>query len=303
MRTGLIYKYTNKINGKVYIGQTTEKLERRHYRHCVQHIDDGTYFHKALKKYGIDNFELEIIENSIPLSELDNREIYWIKQFDSYYTSGKGYNLTKGGKWGTSSQLICGSAEEEIKNLIAENELTFQQIGDLYGVSLSCISDINRGKTFYENDRDYPIRKTPQRTVLCAELVQTIIKMLREDSHLSVEDIALTLGISEYTVGEINRGQNSWCPRNISYPVRKGIKKHTYQNKITQDEVILICRDLIFSAENLETIGKKYNIAKNTVGDISRGITWKEITSQFKLPIRKNKLENQPIYNSIYGIV
>ena len=303
MKTGLIYKYTNKINNKVYIGQTTEKLERRHHRHCFQHINDGTYFHRALKKYGIDNFNLEIVENNIPLIELDNREIYWIKYFDSYYTSGKGYNLTKGGKWGTSSQLLCGSAEEEIKNLLVESDLTFQQIGDLYGVSLSCISDINRGKTFYEMDLDYPIRKTPQRTALNTELVQIIIKMLKEEINLTIEDIALTLGISDYTVGEINRGKNSWCPKDISYPIRKGIKKYTYQNKITQDEVILICKDLIFSSETLEDIGKKYNIAKNTVGDISRGITWKEITNQFKLPIRKNKLENQPIYNSIYGIV
>ena len=301
MKTGLIYKYTNTVNGKVYIGQTTTKLEERHKKHLSQ-LNDNTYFHRAINKYGIENFILEIIEENIPLSELDNREIYWIKYYDSYYTSNKGYNLTKGGQWGTSQQLICGSAESEIKELIANSDLTFSQIGSLYGVSLSCISDINRGKTFFESDRNYPIRKTSERTILDNDLVNTIINMLK-DNKLSIQDIGLTLGISDYTVGEINRGHNSWCPKNIKYPIRKGVKKNTYQNKISPEEVIKICEDLIFSSDNLETIGKKYNIAKNTVGDISRGISWKEITSQFILPIRKNKLENQPIYESIYGIV
>lgn len=301
MKTGKIYKYTNNINGKVYVGQTTTALETRHTKHLAQ-LEDNTYFHRAIKKYGIDNFSLEVIEDNIPLSELDNREIYWIKTLDSYYTSNKGYNLTKGGQWGTSSQLVCGSAEEDIKDLIKNSDLTFQQIGSLYGVSLWCISDINRGKTFFEEDRQYPIRDTITRTSLDSERVAQIIDMLQNTSK-SIIDIGLTLGISDYTVGEINRGHNSWCPRDLDYPIRKGEKLNTYQNKVTQDQVVQICKALIFSSDTLEIIGKNYNIAKNTVGDISRGITWKEITSQFKCPIRKNKLENQAIFQSIYGIV
>lgn len=64
--TGLIYKYTNKINGKIYIGQTKQQLEIRHYKHLTQ-LNDNTYFHRAIKKYGINNFILEIIEDDIPL--------------------------------------------------------------------------------------------------------------------------------------------------------------------------------------------------------------------------------------------
>lgn len=301
MRTGIIYKYTNLINKKVYIGQTTTTLEKRHKKHLSQ-LNDNTYFHRAIIKYGIDNFQLEILEENIPLTALDDREIYWIKKFNSYYTSNKGYNLTKGGQWGTCKQLVCGSAETEIKDLIANSDLTFEQIGYQYGVSLSCISDINRGKTFYENDREYPIRKTPNKTPLNNQLVETIINYLK-NSELSIEEIGLTLNISDYTVGEINRGNNSWCPKDLSYPIRKAIQKNTYNNKITQNEVIQICYKLIFSNLTLDDIAKEYNIGKNTVGDISRGITWKEITHQFNLPIRKNKINNQNIYNSIYGIV
>lgn len=303
MRTGLIYKFTNKINNKNYIGQTTCKLQDRIDKHLKDSKTDNLYFHKALKKYGINNFNIEILEDKIPLSILDEREIYWIKFYDSYYTSGKGYNLTKGGKWSTSQQLVCGSAEEEIKNLIANSNLTFQQIATEFGVSLTCISDINRGRTFYESSLTYPIRKTPDRTKLNSQLVNKIIDLLINKTELSIEDIGLTLQISPYTIGEINRGKNSWCPKNINYPIRKGIQANTYQNKISPEQVKDICYQLIFTSNTIQEIANEYSLGRNTIGDISRGITWKTITHQFKLPIRKNKLKNQETYKSIYGIV
>lgn len=126
--------------------------------------------------------------------------------------------------------------------------------------------------------------------------------MLQETDD-NLENIALSTGVKAYTVGEINRGKNSWCPKHLSYPIRKGIKQNTYQNKIDQEQAKEICYQLIFTSDTLENIAKQHNLGKNTVGDISRGITWKEITNQFILPIRKNKMENKTIYNSIYGIV
>lgn len=301
MKTGKIYKFTNQLNNKVYIGQTTTSMKNRLKKHLTQ-LNDSTYFHKALKKYGFENFSLEIVEDNIPLSELDEREKYWIKITDAYYTSGKGYNLTKGGQWGTSSQLIYGSIEEEIKSLVKNSNYSFKQIGDMYGVSSSCISNINNGKTFFEEDIEYPIRKTARRTILNPSIVDTIVKML-QDNEKSIEEIASIMNISSFTIGDINRGRNSQCPKNISYPIRKAIKQNTYSNRIDQEQVKAICYQLIFTNNTIETISKQYDLGKNTVGDISRGIAWKEITNQFKLPIRKNKMENQTIFKSIYGIV
>lgn len=301
MRTGIIYKFTNKINNKIYIGQTTQTLEQRIKKHLSQ-LNDNTYFHRALKKYGIDNFIVEIIEQNISLDELNKREKYWVKFYDAYYASNKGYNLTQGGQWGNSSSLICGSAEEEIKDLIKNSDLTFKQIGELFGVSLSCISDINRGKTFYEENLKYPIRNTISHTKLNDKIMYQIIEYLK-NSSLSIFDISLTLGISAYTIGEINRGKNSQCPKDIQYPIRKSIQKNTYQNKINKNQVQEICYKLIFTSNTINEIAKQYNLGKNTIGDISRGVTWKEITHQFKLPIRKNKIENQQLYQKIYGIV
>ena len=63
MENGKIYKYTNLINGKIYIGQTKQTLEQRDYKHQTQ-LNDNTYFHRAIKKYGRKNFSLELIEDN-----------------------------------------------------------------------------------------------------------------------------------------------------------------------------------------------------------------------------------------------
>ena len=85
-----IYKVTNKINGKVYIGQSVD-IGRRWHQHMT--AEDDIYFHKAIQKYGVENFEWEVIEQC-KKKDLDKREIYWIEYYDAF---NKGYNCTKGG--------------------------------------------------------------------------------------------------------------------------------------------------------------------------------------------------------------
>ena len=86
-----IYKVTNKINGKVYIGQSVD-IGKRWRQHMT--AKDDIYFHKAIQKYGVENFQWEIIEKC-KKKDLDERESYWIEYYDSY---NKGYNCTKGGE-------------------------------------------------------------------------------------------------------------------------------------------------------------------------------------------------------------
>lgn len=95
-----IYKHTNKINGKVYIGQTCE-VENPNKRWQDGRGYDVVYpFGKAIVKYGWDNFIHEIIETNIDtLKEANNREIYWIEYYHSYIKDPlcNGYNATRGG--------------------------------------------------------------------------------------------------------------------------------------------------------------------------------------------------------------
>lgn len=94
---GYIYKITNIINGKVYIGQTIQTIEAR----WEQHKRSSTYkkyaLYYAMRKYGLDNFKIEMIEQC-DNKELNDKEIEWIAFYNSYR---EGYNMTLGGDGGT----------------------------------------------------------------------------------------------------------------------------------------------------------------------------------------------------------
>jgi group I intron endonuclease len=92
-----IYKITNLINGKIYIGQTTTTIEKRWKRHswsCTQK-DPKMAITYAIKKYGKENFKIEQIDTANSIKELNEKEIFYIKSFNSL--SPNGYNLTTGG--------------------------------------------------------------------------------------------------------------------------------------------------------------------------------------------------------------
>lgn len=92
--TGIIYKITNTINGKVYIGKTLETMEKRwkeHQKDSMRFTDRPLY--RAMNKYGIKNFIIEVVEEP-EIEMLSQRECYWIEYYNSYHF---GYNATLGG--------------------------------------------------------------------------------------------------------------------------------------------------------------------------------------------------------------
>lgn len=101
-KTYIIYKATNKINGKIYIGKTYN-LEKRKKQH-IDDINNGLPFHNALKKYGVNNFEWEIVDKANSDSEIREKEIQWIKKCNSCisFPNSNGYNITLGGEGGIS---------------------------------------------------------------------------------------------------------------------------------------------------------------------------------------------------------
>lgn len=77
----LVYKIINDINNKIYIGQTTETLQKRFARHCGYQLQDETYFHRAIKKYGSQHFKIELLCVCNSQQELDEKEFEYINSY------------------------------------------------------------------------------------------------------------------------------------------------------------------------------------------------------------------------------
>lgn len=117
----IIYKITNIINGKIYIGQTSESIKQRFYRHMgYQSLDFDTKFYRAVRKYGRENFVIEQIDSAKNQKELDEKEIYWINYYNSV---DAGYNMkaTIGKKGGDT--LSNHPELEYIKEKISKSKM------------------------------------------------------------------------------------------------------------------------------------------------------------------------------------
>jgi group I intron endonuclease len=88
----IIYKTTNLINGKFYIGFDTKNNSK--------YLGSGLHLKRAIKKYGRENFAKVILEICSSLEELSKREIYWIEKTKAVKL---GYNISKGGKGGNKN--------------------------------------------------------------------------------------------------------------------------------------------------------------------------------------------------------
>jgi len=91
-----IYKITNRINGKVYIGQTIQKNPKMRWYGHLGDARAGTtgHLYESIRKYGPEQFDWEVIDSATTLGELNTLEVKWIEH---YKASGEIYNHRKGG--------------------------------------------------------------------------------------------------------------------------------------------------------------------------------------------------------------
>ena len=110
----VVYKITNKINGKVYIGQTINSVERRFQRHVSDAMSGrlNTHLANAIRLYGSKSFVIEVIDTADSQDELNHKEQYWIRAYDSVRT---GYNETDAiSKCGSNTYMSKTNAELDV---------------------------------------------------------------------------------------------------------------------------------------------------------------------------------------------
>lgn len=123
-----IYKYTNKTNGHCYIGQSIN-IERRKSSHLTSAFNSNTsdynsQFHQAIRKYGINNFDFEILaelsKEEYSKEFLDELEKFFIKYYDSFKN---GYNATEGGNSNGPNNIKTG--ESNGRSLLTETDVRY----------------------------------------------------------------------------------------------------------------------------------------------------------------------------------
>lgn len=326
-----IYKITNTINGKVYIGYTSRDVKTRFKEHFINAKHNNkkrkeklTYIQKAIIKYGKKSFVIESLYD-LP----NNKQEVWGK-FEQYYINKyksnnkkNGYNLTKGGEtppqtFGENNVMARLTDEQfyEIVEMIKSKDITFTNISNMYNVSNSTIERINSGSIRFQDNIDYPIRKHN----IYERKSEKVVKLLI-NTNLKYSSIENVVGINHALISDINLGKNKrYIFENLKYPIRENAEynklfyymdnyaclscyKLQVQDAIENEiRAFNICKELITTINTHKIIASKYDVDISLISKINKGVFHKQFLNIFTFPIRDNAKENQKILDKLEAV-
>ena len=196
-----IYKITNLVNGKVYIGQTIGEMNKRFKKHLSQvnckNVCSALY--SALKKYGKEFFIIEpIITGDYSKEELNELEVFYIKKYNSI--SPNGYNLQSGG----NSFMVVESVKKQTSEKLKGREITWKKkVSD--GV-----------KKLWQN-KEYREKQTLQRHEKRGKYRDGIIKPMRLDLPIEEINKMYINGKSIYFIAKYYNVSFSTIKKRINY--------------------------------------------------------------------------------------
>ena len=202
-RFGVIYRITNKVNGKCYIGQTVEKNPMRRINRHFQKTGKKHPLRNSIKHHGRENFEIEILLTAFDLETLNVMEIEFIEKHNSCCPSG--YNLKLGGEQG-------GKLSQETKDKLREKSLEWYSKNDAYfkGKKFTkehCenLSKVRKG--FTSEARMKAAKINGERTAMPVKAIH--IKTGREHTFKSLDECAKELGLQGSNISRVlNKRQN-----------------------------------------------------------------------------------------------
>ncbi len=281
-----IYMYTDKENGKKYIGQSVNIKQRYiDHKNGMSKSSRPTPFDIVLHTKGIDSFSFEILEECSK-EQLDEREKFWIEYYDSY---NNGYNYTPGGsntqgENNPNSKINETIAKSIITDLIGTT-LTYQQIADKYNTTYSTISNINYCSCWsYLHSYQHNIRQESGITLteiyskITKEQALEIIDLLK-NTKLTYEEIGQKFNIPKNIICRINTCK-TW---NELHDFHQNIRaeslnqKRKMNNGLTKQEVLQIIKLLETSSLTYTDIGKQFNVSDRTITDINLCHTWSSL--------------------------
>lgn len=282
---GVIYKVTNLINNKIYIGQTIQTLSKRKRTHINDSLNPTCPFHHAIKKYGKENFKWEIIDKAFSFNELNEKEIFWIDFYDCYANPKKGYNALKGG-----SSLPNSKGEENGRCVITE-ELAKQ-----------IKQDINDGKTVYMIAKERKIKNTIVENIKHEKSWSNLKPLINNEMHEKnkwLKQRIINADIVSILKTEFNKGMtNKQIAKKykISFSsvnnilnerrwseVEPRINKELHdenawlKSKILNEKIVSEIKTKFNNGAKEKEIILEYGIARSTVSKIHLEITWCDV--------------------------
>lgn len=284
-----IYIIRNYINEKVYIGQAINPEQR-----FKGHISDKdrkksiSAIDGAINKYGAENFYYEILEG--PIENYNEREKYWISFFNCI--TPLGYNILEGGQeppvrrgYENCKSKFTPKDVTEIKELLLNPHLTLSEIAKKYEVSYRTISNINLGKTYFDEDVEYPIRKfqcsKESPNMIKPEIVDKIIKDLL-NTKISLNQLAKKYKVNSNQIASINNGSAERYRREgFVYPLRM------IELRPTEEQVKTIKELLITGVLSKQQIARKVGVLYTVVSNINSGRTYHD--KDLIYPLKKHE--------------
>lgn len=303
--TSGIYKITNLVNGNSYIGQSVN-IRVRWQAHIATANDKsrGTYYYPlycAIRKYGIENFDFEVLEKVSP-NNLNEREIYYIKKYDTF---NNGYNQNSGGDTVYGEEV--GTSIYKEKDVIKIREM--YRDGKLYREVVEAFPYINEYsiKVIWSGaewphimpevftDKEVMERRERARHVqsqgennatstLTNDQVKEIVKLLEEGKLTNIE-IAKKFNVKKTVINAINSCQNwSWI-----HNYKNNIRRESNIDDFNSEEDI---KKAIYALETepitttLRDLSKKLKVSEATLYNLNSCIHWTYLHN-YKYNIRK----------------
>ena len=219
-----VYKYTNKVNGKVYIGRTCQSLEKRAggrgqgYKRC-------TLFWRAIQKYGWENFKGEILEEGLSAKEVIVREAFYIEQYDSTNDS-KGYNILEQ-DYVTCSEEMRGKISSSLKGHKPSPE------------TIEKLRKANTGRKASEETKRKMSESRKGRT-----LSKETIEKLRKANTGKKRTDEVKKKLSEIKLGKYAGEKCYWWGKHHSEETKEKLRKANSGRKVREDVKERISRTL-----------------------------------------------------------
>jgi group I intron endonuclease len=150
-----VYLITNLVNNKRYVGITNNYKKRWANHKCCN--NPTMAIAKAIKKYGINNFKFELLEEHVPIEQIDEKEQFYIKSLETHVSLGKGYNISKGGRYviansvriGTDNGMAC-LTEEEVRYIKSHRNIPEYILYDKFSekITYGAFKEIYLNKTY-----------------------------------------------------------------------------------------------------------------------------------------------------------